>query len=86
MVRSKVTVMKSCVTTEEEEKQKVVRDFDDEGSGVKQEMKAWAEGILAGRPPAGMSPKMALGDLEVLQRMLESGEKGGEKLNLKLQG
>lgn len=52
------------------------------GSGVKAEVKAWAEGIEAGNENALQSPAAALADLELLEAMLKSGEAEGEKVVL----
>lgn len=38
----------------------------DEGTGVKPEVRAWAEGIVAGKPNARQSPEQALADLEIV--------------------
>ncbi|KAH6674338.1 hypothetical protein B0J14DRAFT_589758 [Halenospora varia] len=77
--RSKVTVRQG----EENEGNIKAEEFKDEGSGVKQEVKAWAESIVAGKPNPRQSPELALGDLEVLEKMLRSGEADGEKQSLK---
>lgn len=46
-------------------------------NGVVEEVKAFAESILAGEADERGTPEQALADLRVLQRMLESGEEGG---------
>lgn len=43
------------------------------------EVSAWAESILAGRVSRLQSVEEALGDLEFMQRMLLSGQRGGEE-------
>ncbi|KUJ11872.1 NAD(P)-binding protein [Mollisia scopiformis] len=55
------------------------------GSGVKPEVQAWAEGIEAGKPNPNQSPEQALGDLEILEKMLKSGEANGQPQTLKYQ-
>lgn len=55
-----------------EEKKEFGRD-----SGVKAEVRAFAEGIGSGVLDARLSPEEALKDLTVLQGLLESGEEGG---------
>lgn len=67
----------------------VVRDgkseekvFEDEGSGVKQEVKAWAEGLAQGKADKRQSAQEALEDLKVLEAALRSGEKGGQPVDI----
>lgn len=52
------------------------------GSGVKAEVKAWAEGIETGVENAQQSPAEALADLELLEAMIKSGEGEGVKVVL----
>ncbi|KAF2026872.1 NAD(P)-binding protein [Setomelanomma holmii] len=75
--RGKVTVTKDGKVVEEKE-------FKDEGSGVKQEVKAWAESLESGNWKEEQSPEEALRDLEVIEAALKSGEQGGEVVELKL--
>ncbi len=42
------------------------KEFAAEGDGVKQEVKAWAEGLVAGKPSIQQSPQEALRDLEIV--------------------
>jgi predicted dehydrogenase len=42
------------------------KDITDEGTGVKPEVRAWGEGIVAGKPNVRQSPEQALADLEVV--------------------
>ncbi|KAF1982485.1 NAD(P)-binding protein [Aulographum hederae CBS 113979] len=51
-------------------------------SGVKEEVKTWAEGLEGGYSDAALSPYEALRDLEVLEAMLRSGERGGAVVEL----
>lgn len=53
--------------------------------GVKEEVQAWAEGLVSGRPNPEQAPELALGDLELLEKMLTSGDQGGAKLTLEYQ-
>lgn len=46
-------------------------------SGVKEEMKAFAAAIERGNTEKNQTPEEALRDLEVIQRLLESGEAKG---------
>jgi predicted dehydrogenase len=61
-----------------------VREFKEEGNGVKQEVRAWAESLTKGTPNERQSPEEALRDLEIVEACLKSGEKGGEPVDLKL--
>jgi predicted dehydrogenase len=61
-----------------------VKEFADEGSGVKQEVRAWAEGLEKGEADAAQSPEEALKDLQVLEAALRSGEQGGQVVELEL--
>ncbi|KZF26558.1 NAD(P)-binding protein [Xylona heveae TC161] len=53
------------------------KEFPNEGSGVKQEVHAWATGILEGKQDPRQTPHEALRDLEILEKMLRSGESAG---------
>lgn len=64
--------------------QEEVREFPDEGNGVKQEIRAWAESLTMGVPNERQSPEEALRDLIFLEACLQSGEKGGLPVELKL--
>ncbi|KXH68049.1 oxidoreductase [Colletotrichum salicis] len=54
-------------------------------SGVKEEVKAWAEGLAAGTPNPLQSPEEALADLEFLEKIFTSGEQDGAIQKLALQ-
>ncbi|WQF89079.1 Putative gfo/Idh/MocA-like oxidoreductase, NAD(P)-binding domain superfamily [Colletotrichum destructivum] len=54
-------------------------------SGVKEEVKAWAEGLVAGKPNPLQSPEEALADLEFLEKIFKSGEQDGATQKLQLQ-
>ena len=58
-----------------------------DGKGVVQEVAGFAASIAKGGPSVDkrQSPEEALADLEVLETMLTSGEKDGEKKDLSLQ-
>ncbi|KAF2280655.1 NAD(P)-binding protein [Westerdykella ornata] len=62
--------------------QEDVREFPEEGNGVKQEVKAWAESLVKGETNPRQSPEEALKDLELLEACLLSGEKGGAPISL----
>ena len=52
-------------------------------TGVKEEVKAWAEAITSGRrPDARLDPEEALADLELVEAMLESGAARGSQQTL----
>ena len=74
VLRGKVVVTKDGKSEEE--------DFPEEGSGVKQEVKAWAEGLAQGKPNARQSPEEALEDLKILEAALKSGEQGGKPIDI----
>ncbi|KAJ5398068.1 Oxidoreductase family NAD-binding Rossmann fold protein [Penicillium cosmopolitanum] len=80
------------------EKGSVALNFDDvavndvnysvpfEGRGVSAEVAEFATSIINGKPvEKRQSPEEALADLEVLEQMLQSGEKQGEPVQLHLQ-
>ncbi|ORY15287.1 hypothetical protein BCR34DRAFT_478069 [Clohesyomyces aquaticus] len=67
--RGKVVVTKDG---KEEEK-----NFPDEGNGVKQEIKGWAESLERGAINERQAPEEALEDLKLLEACLRSGEEGG---------
>ena len=75
--RGKVTVTKDGKVVEEKE-------FNDEGNGVKQEIKGWAESLESGKWKDEQSPEEALRDLEIIEAGLKSGEQGGKVVELKL--
>jgi len=58
------------------------KDIEDERTGVPPEVRAWGEALAAGKPNPKQSPEEALADLEILEAMLKSGEKGGEPIPL----
>lgn len=59
-----------------------VREFPEEGSGVKQEVAAWAESLVSGKRDEMQAPEEALKDLEVVEACLKSGEEGGRSIKL----
>ncbi|KFZ09203.1 hypothetical protein V502_08867 [Pseudogymnoascus sp. VKM F-4520 (FW-2644)] len=80
-----VTVSRDTVTVrsgEEKDGNLTSRVILGSGSGVKAEVKAWAEGIEAGVENAAQSPAEALADLELLEAMIKSGEGEGVKVVL----
>ncbi|KAI9852205.1 MAG: hypothetical protein M1838_001442 [Thelocarpon superellum] len=56
--------------------------FPNQGMGVKQEVKAWAEGLHCRRLDGAQTPLEALRDLEILELMLQSGEKNGLPMDI----
>ncbi|RDL37504.1 NAD(P)-binding Rossmann-fold containing protein [Venustampulla echinocandica] len=70
---------------EEKEDNAVVTEFSDEGSGVKEEVASWAESVASGTPNPKQSPEEALADLEILEKMLRSGEGQGKPEGLQYQ-
>ncbi|KAF2453248.1 oxidoreductase-like protein family [Lineolata rhizophorae] len=59
------------------------REFPGEGTGVKQEVKAWAESLVSGSQNPRQTPEEALADLTILEAMLRSGENNGTPVDLK---
>lgn len=78
-VRDKVIVRLG----QESDKNFTETEFKDEGSGVKQEVRAWAQSLIDGRPLPAQSPEEALVDLEILEKMLRSGEQKGQSMTLR---
>lgn len=54
-----------------------------EKSGVPPEIRAWGEGLVAGKPNPEQSPEEALADLEIMEGCLRSGEQGGKAVEMK---
>ncbi|KAI1380607.1 oxidoreductase family protein [Hypoxylon crocopeplum] len=57
----------------------------EKSSGVKEEVHAWAESILSGVPNPNQTPELALGDLELMEGMLTSGDQDGARQKLEYQ-
>ncbi|KAI0431238.1 hypothetical protein F5Y09DRAFT_202937 [Xylaria sp. FL1042] len=57
----------------------------EKSTGVKEEVQAWAEAIVSGQPNPEQTPELALGDLELLEKMLTSGDQDGARQNLDYQ-
>lgn len=53
------------------------KEFEDE-DGVRDELAAWAQSLVDGVPNPRQSPEEALVDLEILEKMLRSGEVQGK--------
>lgn len=66
------------VDTEEQE-------FDLSTYGVKEEVIAWAEGLVLGKPNPAQSVEEALADLEVMEKMFKSGQENGALQKLEYQ-
>lgn len=60
-------------------------EIEDERTGVPPEVRAWGEALAACKPNEKQSPEEALADLELLEAMLRSGEKDGERIALTCQ-
>jgi len=67
---------------EEREGRETVHELKDSSAGVTPEVAAWAKGIQAGKPNPEQAPEKALADLELLEGMLRSGERDGERIVL----
>lgn len=61
------------------------KEFPNDGTGVTQEVVAWGESLAAGKPNPLQSPEEALADLELLEKMLRSGEGHGKTESLQFQ-
>lgn len=86
--KGSVTVSFGTVTVkqgEEKENNESITEFKAEGSGVKQEVSAWAKSIVDGSANPKQSPEQAFADLEILEKMLRSGEAQGKAESLKYQ-
>ncbi|KAJ8133404.1 hypothetical protein O1611_g225 [Lasiodiplodia mahajangana] len=57
----------------------------EKGTGVKEEVQAWAEALISGQPNPEQAPELALGDLEILEKMLTSGDQDGARQKLQYQ-
>lgn len=80
-----VTVLIGKVIVQETGGKPVEKEFPNEGSGVKQEVAAWAESLVAGKADPRQSPEEALADLEILEKMLTSGAGHGKTESLQFQ-
>ena len=91
-----VSVDRTKVTTKPKDGEETVEDVPDEveerkdahvpiGSVVP-EVFAWAKSIQEGKWDPRQSAEEGLADLEILEAMLRSGERGGEAVELKYQG
>lgn len=76
-----VTVSRGKVVVSKDGKDEA-KEFPEEGSGVKAEVKAWAEGLAQGKSNESQSPEEALKDLEILEAALKSGEQGGKPIDV----
>ncbi|KAI0445272.1 hypothetical protein F4803DRAFT_196318 [Xylaria telfairii] len=57
----------------------------EKGTSIKEEVQAWAEGMVSGKLHPEQTPELALGDLELLEKMLTSGDQGGARQQLEYQ-
>ncbi|KAI1133273.1 hypothetical protein F5Y10DRAFT_85230 [Nemania abortiva] len=57
----------------------------EKSTAVKEEVQAWAEALVSGEPNPEQSPELALGDLELLEKMLTSGDQDGARQKLQYQ-
>jgi predicted dehydrogenase len=80
-----VTVLGSKVIVHETGGKPVEKEFSNEGSGVKQEVAAWAESLVAGKANPLQSPLEALADLEIMEKMLTSRAGHGKTESLQFQ-
>lgn len=79
--KGSVTIVGSKVTVRDGQQSTgtvKVTEFKDEGNGVKQEVAAWAQAIVDGKPNSKQYPEEALVDLEIMEKLLRSGEGQGK--------
>lgn len=79
-----VSVSNQIVTVDEKE-EKVEEEGSGPGSGVVPEVRAWGEGLVAGKQNRLQNPREALSDLEIIEACLRSGEAGAKPVELKHQ-
>jgi predicted dehydrogenase len=79
-----VDLSKGVVTTNIDGKEESTT-IEDERSGVPPEIRAWGEGLAAGKPDPKQSPEEGLADLELVEKTLRSGEQGGAPQDTELQ-
>lgn len=77
-----VTLMRGKVTVECTDGKVDGQTFESQGSGVTEEVKAWAEALENGVEDKMQSKEEALADLRVLEAGLRSGEQGGKPLDV----
>lgn len=70
---------------EESEGKFTEKEFKAQGNGVKEEVAVWAKSIADGKPNPRQSPVEALADLELVEKMLKSGEGQGKTESLQFQ-
>jgi predicted dehydrogenase len=83
-----VTISGGKVTVREGEQKEgkfSEKEFPEDGAGVIQEVKAWGESLAAGKANPAQAPEAALADLEILEKMLRSGEGHGKTESLQYQ-
>ncbi|KAK5113727.1 hypothetical protein LTR85_010744 [Meristemomyces frigidus] len=80
-----VAIAGKNVTIKPKDGEEQVVEKPDEFGGVKQEVFAWAKSLVRGKADPQQSPEEALADLDVLEAMLNSGEKDGQPVELRYQ-
>ncbi|PKS07493.1 hypothetical protein jhhlp_006097 [Lomentospora prolificans] len=84
----KVIVKSADLEAKKEGRNEVDTDeqhFDLAHYGVKEEVFAWAEGLVSGRPNPAQSVEEALADIEVMEKMFKSGQENGAVQKLEYQ-
>ena len=76
--KGSVSIVGDNVVVRDADGKSTEKAFDWKDCGVTSEIAAWAAGIDAGKPDPLQSPEQALADLEILEKMLRSGEEGGK--------
>lgn len=64
------------VTVKPQDGEAIVKDFD-RTSGVSEEVAAWAQSLVEGKPNPLLAPEQALADVEFLEKIFTSGDNNG---------
>lgn len=84
-----VSVAGTKVTTKpkggKDKTEEKVEDKPDDPGSVANEVSAWAKSIVSGKADPQQSAEEGLADLEILEAMVQSGEKDGQPIELKYQ-
>lgn len=83
--KGSVSIIGDNVVVRKVDGESTEKAFDWKDYGVKPEIAAWAASIEAGKADPRQSPEQALADLEILEKMLRSGEEGGKSQTLSFQ-
>jgi predicted dehydrogenase len=82
--RGTVKVLGEKVTIKPTGGDETTKEFE-RGSGVAEEVAAWAKALVAGKPDPLQAPEEALADLEFMEKIFRSGEQDGAPQTYELQ-